>query len=238
MNFWYFREPANAWTHFAGLMLALPGVAILWRRSGAEPGKRISLLIYGLCLIACYSASTLYHGVRLPEDRLGPFIRLDSVGIFALIAGTYTPIAWNLLRGRWRAWTLAIVWGVALSSIVLIASGRRFSPVAGTCVYLGMGWGVVVCYARLARVVSHRALLPIVLGGLSYSVGAVLNLLNRPVLWKGVFEAHALFHLFVIAGSLAHYWFIFKVVVPFEPAYLSREVSPSLRATPRLFRPK
>ena len=215
MHVWTFREPASAWTHLAGLMLALLGTAILLRRGG-DPGKRISLLVYGLCLVSCYAASTLYHGVRLPADRLAVFVRLDSVGIFALIAGSYTPLAWNLMRGRWRMGTLAAVWGAAAASIALIASGRRFSPVTGTCVYLAMGWGVVVCYARIARVVSHRALLPVVLGGVLYSVGAVLNLLGRPALWTGVFGTHDLFHLFVIAGSALHYWFILKVVVPFD----------------------
>ncbi len=215
MHTWIFREPASAWTHFVGFLLSLAGALILWRRGGGDPGKRISLLVYGLCLISCYAASTLYHGVRLPPDRLAVFIRLDSAGIFALIAGSYTPLAWNLMRGRWRIWTLATVWGTAAASIALIASGRHFSPVIGTCVYLGMGWGVVVCYARIARVVSHRALLPVVVGGVLYSVGAVLNLLGRPALWPGAFGTHDLFHLFVIAGSLAHYGFILKVVVPF-----------------------
>ena len=215
MHTWFFREPASTWTHLAGLLLALPGTVILWRRGGGDLGKRISLLVYGLCLISCYAASTLYHGVRLPPDRLAVFVRLDSIGIFALIAGSYTPLAWNLMRGRWRIWTLATVWGTAAASVALIASGRRFSPVTGTCVYLAMGWGVVVCYARIARVVSHRALLPIVLGGVLYSAGAVLNLLGRPALWPGAFGTHDLFHLFVIAGSLAHYWFILKVVVPY-----------------------
>ena len=210
-----FRDPVSAWTHFAGLMLAIPGTMVLGRRSNGEPGKQLSLLVYGLSLIFCYAASTLYHGVRLPTGRLAAFVRLDSVGIFALIAGSYTPLAWNLMRGRWRAWTLAAVWVTAVTAIALIAAGRRFSPALGTCVYLGMGWGVVVCYARIARVVSHRALLPVVVGGLFYSLGAVLNVLRWPTLWPGIFGVHDLFHLFVIAGSLTHYWFILKVVVPF-----------------------
>jgi hemolysin III len=215
MNAFDFREPVSAWTHCVGLILALPGTLILWRRGDGEPGKRLSLLVYGLSLIFCYAASTLYHGVRVPADRLAAFVRLDGIGIFTLIAGSYTPLAWNLLRGWWRACTLMAVWGTAVTAIALIASGRRFSPALGTCIYLGMGWGVVVCYARIARVVSHRALLPVVLGGLFYSVGAVLNLVNWPALWPGVFGVHDLFHLFVMAGSLAHYWFILKVVVPF-----------------------
>jgi hemolysin III len=134
------------------------------------------------------------------------------------------------MRGRWRRWTLAIVWGVATTATILIATGRHFSPVLSTGLYLGMGWGVVVCYAEIAQVVSHRALLPIVGGGLSYSLGAVLNLLHWPVLLPGTFGAHELFHLFVLAGSLAHYLFILKVVVPFVPA--SREMP--LRPIPRV----
>jgi hemolysin III len=215
MQVFDFREPASAWTHFGALLVALPGLLVLlW--SGAGLGKRISLLVYSLSLVLCYSASTLYHGVRLEGDRLSFFVRLDSVGIFALIAGTYTPAAWNLMKGPWRTWTLSAVWGTAFSAIAVIASGRSFSPVLGTVIYLVMGWGAVVCYSRMARVVSHRELLPILLGGVFYSVGAVLNLLHLPTLWPGSFGPHDLFHLFVIAGSLAHYWFILTVIVPFE----------------------
>jgi hemolysin III len=216
MDPWIFREPASAWTHFAGILLAIPGLGLLWMRSRGDSGKRISVLIYGVSLLLCYGASTLYHGIGLPNDRLGPFIRLDSEGIFALIAGSYTPLAWNLMRGRWRVGTLVIAWGTAIAAIAFITSGRAFSPIGGTCLYLAMGWGVVVCYAKVAGVVSHRAMVPLIVGGLAYSVGAVLNLTGWPPLWPGVFGNHALFHLFVVAGSLAHYWFILKVVVPFE----------------------
>jgi hemolysin III len=223
MHAFDFREPVSAWTHCAGLMLALPGTLILWRRSGADLGKRLSLLVYGLSLIFCYAASTLYHGVRLPADRVAAFARLDGVGIFALISGSYTPLAWNLMQDQWRWGTLTAVWGTATVAVILIVSGRSFSPVMGTCVYLGMGWGVVVCYAQIARVVSHRALLPVVLGGLFYSVGAMLNLLRWPALWPGAFEVHDLFHLYVMAGSLTHYWFILKVIVPFGRGEVSGE---------------
>src|SRR5260370_20396385 len=106
-----FREPVSSWTHCAGLMLALPGTLILWRRSDGDLGKRLSVLVYGLSLIFCYAASTLYHGVRLPADRVEVFAQLDSVGIFSLIAGSYTPLAWNLMRGRGRGWALAAALG-------------------------------------------------------------------------------------------------------------------------------
>jgi hemolysin III len=224
MGFFDFREPVSAWSHCAGVLLALPGTFLLWRRSAGEPSKRLTLLVYGLTLAFCYSASTLYHGVRLPDARIAAFARLDSVGIFALIAGSYTPMAWCLLRGQWRRWTLALVWSVAGIATVLLAAGGRLSSVLATCLYLGMGWGVVVCYFEIARAVSHRALLPVVAGGLSYSVGAVLNVLHWPVILPGTFGAHELFHFFVLMGSLAHYLFILNVVVPFTQGHESSNV--------------
>jgi hemolysin III len=224
MGFFDFREPVSAWSHCAGVLLALPGTFLLWRRSAGEPSKRLTLLVYGLTLAFCYSASTLYHGVRLPDARIANFARLDSVGIFALIAGSYTPMAWCLLRGQWRRWTLALVWSVAGIATVLLAAGGRLSSVLATCLYLGMGWGVVVCYFEIARAVSHRALLPVVAGGLSYSVGAVLNVLHWPVILPGTFGAHELFHFFVLMGSLAHYLFILKVVVPFTQGHETSNV--------------
>jgi len=224
MHVWNLREPFSAWSHCIALLFALPGIWLLWRRSVGDLGRQLSLLVYGFGLVACYAASTLYHSVRVPPGRLDVFVRMDSVGIFALIAGSYTPLAWNLMQGRWRASTLSAVWGTAAVAAVVIVSGGHFTPPVGTGVYLAMGWGVVFCYARIARVVSHRALLPVVIGGLFYSVGALMYLAGRPRLWPGVFGTHDLFHLFVIAGSLAHYGFILKVVVPFR--WRSVEIDP------------
>ena len=108
-----------------------------------------------------------------------------------------------------------LVWGIAVAATILIVWGLPLSNAGLTALYLALGWGAVICYFELARVVSHRALLPIVAGGLSYTVGAVLNLLHWPALSPGIFGSHELFHVFVLAGSLAHYLFILRVVVPF-----------------------
>ena len=180
-----------------------------------RPGKRLSLLVYGLGLIFCYLASTLYHGVRWPTDRIVAFARLDGVGIFALIAGTYTPIAVVHYARPMEAMDSGSRLGRGDDGHRSDCGGPRFSPLLATCVYLGMGWGAVVCYWELAQLVSYLALVPVLVGGLFYSVGAVLNLLRWPALWPGTFGPHELFHLFVLAGSLAHYLFILEVVVPF-----------------------
>jgi hemolysin III len=210
-----FREPFSAWSHAVWLLLSVPATFVLWRRSGGDRSKRFSLLVFGLTLAACYLGSTLYHAVRAAQDRLEVFDRLDHVGIHLLIAGSYTPLAWNLMRGRWRWGTLAAVWGSTLAGSVLILGNARLSALLATCEYLALGWGAIFCYFEIARVVTHRPLRPLILGGLLYSVGAVLNLLQWPVIWPGVFGPHEIFHLWVMGGSFAHFWFMLTVVAPF-----------------------
>src|SRR5215472_15713152 len=99
MDFLHPRDPVSTWSHGFWLLLALPGVFLLWRRGSGDRAKQISLLIYGVGLVACSTTSTLFHGLRPPFDRLRMFDLLDYLGIYLLIAGSYTPIAWNVPRG-------------------------------------------------------------------------------------------------------------------------------------------
>jgi hemolysin III len=209
------REPVSTWSHGLWLLLALPGIIILWRRGSGDRAKQCSFLIYGLGLVSCSATSTLFHGVRLSSDRIRVFALLDYIGIYLLIAGSYTPIAWNILRGHWRRGILVAVWLWAALGTALHLTCETLPHWLATALYLAMGWGAVFCYFEVARRLSHRTLFPIVAGGMLYSLGAVLNLLRQPVLWPGVFQAHELFHLFVVAGSLAHYWFMLSVIAPF-----------------------
>ena len=112
VSFFDFREPVSAWSHCLGVFLALPGTFLLWRRSAGEPTKRLTFIVYGLTLAFCYLASTLYHGVRLPAAGIAAFARLDGVGIFALIAGTYTPVACCCCEaiGGYGPWRPSGVW--------------------------------------------------------------------------------------------------------------------------------
>ncbi|WP_435019941.1 PAQR family membrane homeostasis protein TrhA [Tundrisphaera sp. TA3] len=216
MEFLVAREPASTWTHFLGMLIAWPGTVLLWRRVGDDLGKRVSLLVYGVSLIVCYAASSLYHGLRVSTAGIEDLERLDRIGIFVLIAGTYTPLAWNLLSGRWRWGTLAVAWLIAAAASLQLALGGGLSPWIATGLYLAMGWGSLLCCAEIARVLPLRDLRPLVVGGLFYSVGAVLNVLHWPALWPGTFGTHDLFHLFVMAGSLAHFRLMLLVVVPFD----------------------
>ena len=224
MNIFNPREPINTWSHGLWLMIALIGIIVLWQRSQGNRAKQISLLIYGLSLVFCSACSTLYHGVRLPRDSIRVFALMDHIGIFMLIAGTYTPIAWAFLQGHWRRGVLGLVWFWAALGISIRLTHQALPTWVFTGFYLGMGWGALFCYLEVARRLSHRKMIPIVAGGVLYSLGAVLNLLNEPVLWPGVFQAHELFHLFVVAASMCHFYFMLTVVIPsdadlqYEPA--------------------
>jgi hemolysin III len=211
-----FREPINAWTHGVWFLLSLPATVLLWRAGRGDRAKQVSLLVFGLGLVSCFAGSTLFHGVRLPDDHVTLFAQLDYIGIFLLIAGSYTPAVFTLMRGANKWGTLATVWLLAATGIALRVLAVPIPSTVSTGLYLVMGWSVVFCYCAFVRVLSHRALVPIPLGGLFYSIGAVCNLVHWPALWPGVFSTHELWHLFVMAGSLAHYWFMFRCVVPFD----------------------
>jgi hemolysin III len=224
MNILNLREPFSAWSHGTWLLLSFPATWLLWRKSGADLAKRLSVLIFGMSLAFCYAGSMLYHGLQLPRSGLERLDELDHIGIFFLIAGSYTPVVWNLMRGWWRRGTLALVWFVTLVGSIRILTIGVLPIFGSTLFYLVIGWGALVCYFELTRLHAHRTLFPLLLGGVLYSVGAFLNLLAWPVLWPGVFGPHEVFHLFVMAGSLSHFWFVLKVVVPCAGAvHLARE---------------
>jgi hemolysin III len=224
------REPINALSHGAAMILALPITWALWSRSvkshaggSREPwsacsrhqrGKDVCLLIFGISLIMCYGTSAAFHAVRLSGEPLYRLQRLDHVGIYLLISGTYTPVAWALMRGSWSWGTLTTVWTTALLCATRVWYGGVLPIWVSTLVYLAMGWGALFCYFKLAESYSHRTLLPLPLGGVFYSAGALVNLLRWPVLVPGVFGAHELLHFFVIGGSACHIFFMIKVVVP------------------------
>lgn len=210
----FFREPVSAWSHCSWLLLSVPGTLLLCLRSRGDLGKQLSLLIFGLSLAICYAGSTLFHGVRLPVEQIAVFNLLDYIGIYILIAGTYTPVAWNMLHGRWRSWTLGLIWTTAAIGAGLQVAWGMLPEWFSTVIYLAMGWGSLVCYFEIARRHSHSRLRLILVGGIFYTVGALINAFQWPNPWPGVFGRHEIFHLFVMAGSLSHFWFMLTVIVP------------------------
>src|SRR4051812_35936912 len=113
------REPFSSGSHAVVVLLAVPATLLLWRLSRGDRLKQISFLIFGACLMFCYAGSALYHGLCLPEEHIERFATLDFIGVYLLIAGTATPLALVVLRGRWRCGVLALFWLTAAVGIGL-----------------------------------------------------------------------------------------------------------------------
>jgi hemolysin III len=194
------EELANALTHGVGLALSLLGLPLLVTVAMRHGDVRqvVAASVFATSLVLLYAASTLYHAV--PGDRAKQLLRVcDHVAIYLLIAGTYTPFALGVLRGAW-GWTLfGIVWGLAAFGILhKTLLGFRF-PRLSTAMYVGMGWLAVVAIGPLARALPAAGLGWLIAGGLCYTVGVVFYVKgHRPY-------RHAVWHLFVLAGSACHY---------------------------------
>jgi len=167
----------------------------------------VSVSVYGTTLVLLYLASALYHGPRSPrrKERLRV---LDHAAIFLLIAGTYTPFALVTLRGPW-GWSLfGIVWGLALAGVLLeVCSPGRF-PVLSLSLYLGMGWLVVIAGKPLLAALPRGGMAWLVAGGLAYTLGVAFYL------WRALPFHHAVWHLFVLAGSALQFFGILFHVLP------------------------
>lgn len=199
---------ANSITHGAGAACALAGAIYLVCIS-AHGGAReiIACTVYGGTLVVLYLFSTLYHSLTFTRAR-GVFHILDHSSIYLLIAGTYTPFTLLALRGP-LGWTLfAAIWTMAaLGTIFKGFTTGRF-PVFSTLIYLFMGWIVVFALRPLLHAVSWHGLIWVGLGGLAYTAGVVFYALDR------IPYFHAVWHLFVMAGSAAHYVAILIYVLP------------------------
>jgi len=206
------------------MLMSIPATCFLLSRVRGDAAKRLSLVIYGASLAFCLAASMCYHCARLGPAGTDLVERIDHVGVFVLIAGSYTPLAWNVLRGRWRSATLAAAWLLTAGIAIQIAMHGALAPAWSTGLCLAMGWGVVACFVELGRVLTRRQMAPLLLGGFAYTLGALLNVMRWPALVPGLFGPHDLFHVFVMVGSLAHFWFMLTVVAPYSPAGTPRPI--------------
>jgi hemolysin III len=213
----YLLEPASALTHLAAAIAALLGTLLLLYLSWGQPPKMLSLAVYGLSMIALFSASTLLHGVRLPQERRMWLHRLDHAAIFLLIAGTYTPIITNLFPAAWRAPLLIAIWIVSLIGLAYKLLSPRIHGFFNASVYPLLAWaGVVPAFLayRAQPFVPRSGLALLFAGGLIYMLGFVVYYWRWPDPWPDVFGHHEIWHLLVIAGSACHFAFMALYVVP------------------------
>lgn len=202
------EEIFNAVSHGAGALLSIAGCVILIVFSAiwSDAYAVVSSAIYGASLIMLYTMSTLYHSITNIKAKK-VFRILDHSTIFFLIAGTYTPYTLVTLRGP-LGWTIfGIIWGTAAFGIVLNAiSIERFRKVSMIC-YILMGWAIIAAAKPLYQSLSKGGLILLVAGGILYTVGIIFYALKK---YKYM---HSIWHLFVIGGSILHYFSILLYVI-------------------------
>ncbi|HEV8581424.1 MAG TPA: hemolysin III family protein [Thermoanaerobaculia bacterium] len=203
------EEIAHCAIHGVGILLSIAGLVALLLvalRTG-DPWHVTACAVYGVTLILLYLASTLYHSIPFPRAKRVLRV-LDHSAIYLLIAGTYTPFTLISLRGGW-GWTLfGLVWGMAVLGIVLkVAAMGRFRWLS-MVLYLGMGWLVLIALEPLVRAVSPDGVRLLFFGGLCYTFGTVFYG------WRRLPYHHAVWHAFVLAGSVLHFFAILLYVVP------------------------
>ena len=209
------REPFSGLSHLGGALLGIAALVVLVTLARGKPWHESGFAIYGATLIVLYLASALYHLLPVGAHHIERLRTFDHIGIYLLIAGTYTPICLVPLRGGW-GWSLfGVVWGLALFGSVTEVAWRTAPRWLGLVLYMVMGWLAVIVFRPLAHVLPAAALGWLVAGGLVYTLGAVVFALERPRLWPGIFGAHDLWHLFVLGGSACHFVLMLRFVVPF-----------------------
>jgi hemolysin III len=199
------RDPVSGLMHLGAALAAFLGLVIMLYLAQDSHIKQMSLLIYGISLVLMFSASAAYHLIKA-QTRVDLYLRkLDHSAIYLLIAGTYTPICLYFFTGFWKWGMLAIIWSVAIIGItvkLLIINAPRWLT-AGT--YLVMGWLAIIAIKEILIAMPPGAMVWLLLGGLFFTVGAVIYITKRPNFYPGVFGFHEIWHIFVILGCLCHF---------------------------------
>ncbi len=195
------EEIFNSITHLAGAILSLAGLIILIVTASLYAGalEIASSIIYGTSLLLLYTFSTLYHGSIGNLKKL--FRKLDHISIYLLIAGTYTPFTIITLKGK-MGWTMfATVWILAAIGILLELFYKKQGRVLPVTIYLLMSWALLAAIKPLLTNLSFIGFFWVLLGGLFYTIGVIFYALDKKVRYF-----HGVWHLFVIGGSISHYF--------------------------------
>ncbi|SHG27494.1 PAQR family membrane homeostasis protein TrhA [Ornithinibacillus halophilus] len=203
------EEIANAITHGIGAVLSLAGLVVLIVFSSVHGSAWhvVSFTIFGATMFILYMSSTLVHAMP-PGKAKDLFEIFDHSSIYFFIAGTYTPFTFIVIQGA-LGWTMfGIVWGLAIGGTIFKSFFVKKYLFTSTILYLAMGWMVIIGWNRIVDNLNFNGVVLLVVGGLCYTIGAVFYM------WRGFKYHHMVWHLFVIAGSTAHFFCILFYLLP------------------------
>ncbi len=213
------NDPISSISHLMGAIFSIP-VSIVLVGLGAYFGSAlyaVSFAIFGLSLFMLYSASTIYHLIpkKIGTETIKLIARkIDHMMIYVLIAGSYTPICLISLKGAWGYTLISIIWSMAILGIIfksISISDNKLARTISTAIYLIMGWLVIIAIYPLIKSMETISLIFLALGGISYSIGAVIYALKKPNIPVDWLDFHDIFHFFVLFGSIFHIIMMFTL---------------------------
>ncbi len=209
------RQKSNAFTHLPGIFIFFIGMFFLIEKAATLNSivSTISVIIFSFGLIMLYLASTIYHSVCASEQVIATLRKIDHIMIYILIASSYTPICLISIKGFVGYALLGVIWGLTIVGIFLKIFWTSAPRVLYTSFYLGLGWGAVFAIYPLSKVMSWFGIFVLFLGGISYSVGAIIYAKKPKAIYLKYFGFHEIFHLFILLGSLLHYFFVYFYVL-------------------------
>ncbi len=202
-----FRDPFSGFSHLTGAIIGLiaSGILIIKASLYGDMWQVASFAIFGLCMTLMFGSSAIYHLAQGSDEKILKLKRIDHMAIFGMIAGTYTPMCLVPLRESFGWTLLAVVWGLAISGILLkifwIGAPRWLS----TLIYLAMGWACVFGLSTMKAVMPEVSFDWLVYGGIAYTLGAVVYATKWPDPWPEAFGFHEIWHVFVMAGAFSHF---------------------------------
>jgi hemolysin III len=206
------REPFSSFSHLAGAAAALAGTFILAISTWHDAAALASSLIYGISATLLFTASGVYHAAKSGENGSSTLRKLDHSAIYAMIAGTYTPVAFAYLSGTW-AWSIvAVQWGLVIAGIAITLLWITRPRGVTVALYVAMGWVAIVAVKELLNAMPARALILLLAGGLAYTAGAIIYAIKKPDPLPGRFGFHELFHVFILFGAGFHYFLVLDAV--------------------------
>lgn len=206
------KEPVSCLTHLGGAVAALLcTAALIYRAYPLGAYYVVSFTIFGVAMVLLYTASAIYHMLKVSRRISRILQRIDHTMIFSFIAGTYTPACLIPLRGVWGWIILVLVWAMAVAGMFMKLFWLTAPRLLSTIVYLVMGWLGIAAVVPLFKTLSTLAFVMLLLGGLCYTAGAAVYAAKWPKLFPRHFGFHELFHIFVLLGSLFHVLFMFAL---------------------------
>lgn len=208
------RPMLRGYLHLVAAVASAIGTVFLLQLTQGDIEKQVSLAVYCASAMILFGWSAAYHVVTWSEKTRRIFRRIDHANIFLLIAGTYTPIIFNLLPGGWRAGILTAAWTVAALGIILAAPFANFPRKITIGLYILAGWIVVTALPQIIASVRWPGLAMMVFAGLTYTAGAFAYAMRRPRLWPRFFGYHEVFHLATVVANATFFVFMILYVVP------------------------